>query len=198
MKRVVHSPGKPGLWLAMLLLASFLVAACGGTGTAAPGTAAPTTAAPGTGVSSTVPGGEATSSPLATPGGTAAESPLPTPGPGLPDWDARPASGMANLRGSLVLTDRTILLGELFLAKAMPTDNPEVYLLELDEKTAPRAMIDRATGQFLFTNVEPGTYGLIVWEPMSSASVNDPKTGQTLYIQLTSDEVTDVGTLTFP
>jgi hypothetical protein len=183
MKRMVHSPGKPGLWLAMLLLASFLVAACGGTGTAAPGTGV---------------GGEVTSSPLETPAGTTAESPLPTPGPGLPDWDARPASGTANLRGSLVLTEQSILLGELFLARAMPTDNPEVYLLELDEKTAPRAMIDRATGQFLFTNVEPGTYGLIVWEPMSSAAVNDPETGQTLYIQLTSDEVTDVGTLTFP
>ena len=116
----------------------------------------------------------------------------------MPDWDAQPAPGTANLRGRLVLADQAILLGELFLAKAVPTDNPEVKLLELDEKTSPRATIDRATGDFLFLNVEPGEYGLIAWEPMSSAAVNDPKTGETFYVQLTPDEVTDTGTLSFP
>jgi hypothetical protein len=178
MKCVLNSRGKLGLWLAMLLLASLLTAGCNGTAT-------PTV-------------GEVTSSPIATPGGTIAESPLPTPGPGLPEWNAQPAPGTSNLRGRLVITDQTILLGELLLAKAVPTDNPEVSLLELDEKTAPRAIIDRATGEFVFSNVEPGKYGLIVWEPMSSAPVNDPSTGQTLYVQLTSGEVTDVGTLNLP
>jgi len=174
----MHSGGKQASWLAILLLAALVSAGCSGTGTAEEG--------------------EATSPPLDTPSGTIAESPIPTPEPGLPEWDAQPAPGTANLRGHIVVADQTILLGELFLAKAVPTDKPEVSLLELDEKTAPRATINRATGEFVFVDIEPGKYGLIVWEPMSSAPVNDPKTGQTLYIELVADEATDIGTLNYP
>jgi len=127
-----------------------------------------------------------------------ASSPMPTPPPGLPNWDADPEPGKAILRGHIELTRPSALLGELFLAKAMPTSDPNIDLLELDESESPRASIDRSTGQFVFLNVEPGKYGIVAWEPMSSSPLNDPAKEETLMLVLPADQVTDVGTLYFP
>jgi len=130
-------------------------------------------------------------------GGDAIQSPLPTPQVDLP-WDAEPAEGAAIVRGRIEIVQAGVLLGELYLAKAVPTTNPEVELLELDEDNSPRAQLDRSTGQFIFVDVEPGKYGLIVWEPMSSGPVPDPETGETLFFEVSAGEVKDLGTLYFP
>jgi hypothetical protein len=149
--------------------------------------------------STVAPGLQATKvSPIVTPGQAArAVSPVETPGAGLPEWNSKPASGKAILKGRVKVAP-TVLLGEIYLVKAMPTSNPTIDILELDEKASPRALIDRNTGEFMLLNVEPGKYGLIVWNPSDSAPVNDPKTGQTFFVTLTADQVTDVGTLAFP
>jgi len=124
-------------------------------------------------------------------------SPVQTPATGLTDWDITPVPGKAILRGR-VIVQPDFLLGELYLGKAVPTSNPNVDLVELDEKTAPRAIINRATGEFIFLDVEPGKYGLIAWEPMNSLLVKDPQTGYTLFVTLLADQVIDVGTLLIP
>ena len=132
------------------------------------------------------------------PGESVLESPIPTPVVSPVEWDATPDAGKANLRGRILITDQTALLGELFLAAAVPTSDPNIFLLELDEKNSPRALLDRNTWEFIFLNIEPGKYGLITWEPMQSAPVADPETGNTLYIDLSADQVYDLGTLYFP
>ena len=70
--------------------------------------------------------------------------------------------------------------------------------VELDHDNSPRALVDRGTGRFIFVDAEPGKYGLIAWEPMSSAPVPDPETGETLFFEVSADEVLDLGTLHFP
>jgi hypothetical protein len=124
-------------------------------------------------------------------------SPIETPMVGLMYWNITPAPGKAILRGRVIVQPH-FLLGELYLGKAVPTSDPNVDLVELDEKTAPRAIINRATGEFIFLNVEPGKYGLIAWGPMNSILVNDPQTGYTLFVTLLSDQIIDVGTLIIP
>lgn len=116
-----------------------------------------------------------------------------------PEWNMTPESGKAMVRGLINMPDPpTALLGELFLAKTMPTNNPEIELLELDQDAAPRAIIARDSMAFVFVNVEPGRYGLIAWEPMNSMVLNDPKTGQTLYIDISAGQIVDLGALNFP
>ena len=139
-----------------------------------------------------------TSQETSAPSESVLESPIATPVVSPIDWDATPEAGKANLRGRILITEQTALLGELFLAAAVPTSDPDILLLELDEKNSPRALIDRNTWEFIFLNIEPGKYGLITWEPMQSAPVADPETGNTLYIDLSADQVHDVGTLYFP
>jgi hypothetical protein len=134
----------------------------------------------------------------AAPTETVLESPIPTPAISAQDWEATPEAGKATLKGRIVITDQMYLLGELYLAAAVPTSNPEIYLLELDEQNSPRALLDRTTWNFLFQNVEPGKYGLIAWEPMQSAPLSDSETGETLYIDLAADQVLDIGTLFLP
>ena len=136
-------------------------------------------------------------SPVGTPAVQAA-SPISTPVPDLPGWNDAPSSGKSTIRGYIQITQPTILLGELFLAKAVPTSDPAIDLLELDEKASPRAVIDRTTGQFIFSNVEPGKYGLIAWEPMNSFLINDSETGQTLFFSVKADEALDLGLLAVP
>lgn len=132
------------------------------------------------------------------PGETALDSPIPTPIVTNLDLDATPEPGKANLKGRIVITEQTALLGELYLAAAVPTSNPEIYLLELDEEGSPRALLDRNTWDFIFLNVEPGKYGLIAWEPLQSSPIDDAETGETLFIDLAADEVHDIGVLYFP
>lgn len=108
-----------------------------------------------------------------------------------------PEPGKAILRGR-VIVQPNFLLGELYLGKAVPTSDPRIELIELEEKASPRAIINRATGDFIFLNVNPGKYGLIAWEPMRSMPVNDPKTGSTLFITLHAGQIVDIGTLFIP
>ena len=125
-------------------------------------------------------------------------SPIDTPIPDLPGWDAEPVPGKGTVRGYIKITQPTILVGELFLAKSVPTSEPGINLLELDETTAPRAFINRDSGQFIFTDIEPGEYGFIVWEPMNSFPINAPDTQQTLFFEVGADEVVDLGILAVP
>jgi hypothetical protein len=172
--------------LILLLLISILIAGCGAEDQATPTPAATVVPPSSTEAPAPTTDGGLTESPL--------DSPLPTPSKAIP-WDEEPAAGKANLRGRIVISDPTILVGELFLAEAVPTDMSDGELLELDTEVAPRAQMDRGTGRFVFVDVEPGRYGLIAWEPMNSAPVNDQETGETLFIELTAGEVKDVGAL---
>lgn len=121
----------------------------------------------------------------------------PTGSSSHPVMEPSPLPGTGLLLGNIEVAD-SVLLGELFLATAVPTNKPGVDVLELDTERAPKADLDRSTGQFAFRDVTPGKYGIIVWEPMSSAPVADPNTGETLLVVLEPDDVVDLGTLHFP
>ena len=127
----------------------------------------------------------------------ASTSPLQTPPSELSVQEIEPSPGKAVIYGRVEVT-QSVLLGELFLAKAVPTSNPSVDLLELDEKKAPRASINRSTDEFVFIDIEPGKYGLIAWEPMNSFPVNDPETGSTLFVEVRANQIIDLGTLYIP
>jgi len=113
-------------------------------------------------------------------------------------WELAPEPGTGNIRGCLVITSSSALVGELYLAATVPTSEAGVYALELNTETAPRAVYDRQSGRFAFANVLPGKYGIIAWEPMSSAPIANPETGDTIFVEVVGGATADLGTLTYP
>jgi hypothetical protein len=107
--------------------------------------------------------------------------------------------GYGTVRGTLVIApEASVVVGEMFLAEAVKTSDPNIKMPALDIEHSPRAVFQRRTGEFVFVDVPPGEYGLIAWEPFSSILVNDPKTGNTLFILVEPDRVIELGELGVP
>jgi hypothetical protein len=66
-------------------------------------------------------------------------------------------------------------------------------LPSLNTETAPKAILDRSSGAFTFVNVPPDDYALVTWDPFNSSLINDPETGETLFITVSPDHVNDMG-----
>lgn len=113
-------------------------------------------------------------------------------------WNATPQVGKSIIKGKLRIENSSILVGELYLANAVPTSNPEVFLLELDQEIAPKAVIDRETGRFIFLDIVEGIYGIIVWEPLNSFPIKDRYNGQTLFIDVRANKIIELGDIHIP
>lgn len=100
-----------------------------------------------------------------------------------------------------------VLLGEsdnrpyiapgLYLGKLIPSsdENSEVPpLIGLSTGSDPKA-VQATDGAFLFTEVSPGEYIIIIWAPMSIVPIIDPETQSELIVIVEAGKVTDLGTL---
>ena len=132
-------------------------------------------------------------SPLATPENS--PSPTATPSP-TPPITAAEDSGVV-VGTMLVENAATPMIGaELFLGAHIGAtkDDP---LYGMDPEAAPRTLTDDQ-GRFVFRDVQPGDYAIILWHPYKSSMVRDPITRAPLQVTVTAGEVQDVGTLTEP
>jgi len=84
-----------------------------------------------------------------------------------------------------------VYLGEVLLANGTPA------LASLDKQTAPSTLI-QPNGRFVFVNVPPGTYSLIVDMVIHTIILRDPATGGDILVDVKEGETIDLGTLTFP
>lgn len=141
-----------------------------------------------------------TPEPFNSPLGMAFTSPVLTPRSSEGRADSLPVSTplptMGNVMGLLQIagSGEPASGAELYLGSLI--GESEGYpLVTLNQDSAPRAITDE-TGRFTFVNVPPGTYGLIVWSPISSLLVSDPETGYSLFITVEPDKTTDLGELT--
>jgi hypothetical protein len=93
-------------------------------------------------------------------------------------------------------TDQPMAGAELYLALHIGVDeDTPMYSLEPD--SAPHAAVED-NGRFVFKDVPPGRYAIVVWNPFNSFLALDPKTGLELVIDVRPDQVYDVGTLFEP
>lgn len=86
----------------------------------------------------------------------------------------------------------TLILGELTFA-----DNPDAPpLVGFSEKTDPKGIQDQS-GKFIFQDIKPGKYSIVVWTPMSQTLVSDAD-GNTLFVTVEAGKVTDLGNVFVP
>lgn len=86
--------------------------------------------------------------------------------------------------------DSLLILGEISEAD-QPGFPPLVgYSVESD----PHA-VQAKDGTFVFNQVKPGKYGIVLWSPLSTFLLSDPQTGETIFVIVNAGEVTDLGTI---
>lgn len=112
-----------------------------------------------------------------------------------------PTSDSAVVTGRLVYAgaEDKPFLASLYLGPALQADQPGVApLISFSEQTDPLAVQAAGTGQFLFVNVPPGTYGMVLWNPASSRIVQENKTGETLLFTVEAGQLLDLGVVAIP
>lgn len=130
-------------------------------------------------------------SPVTTP-----SPPTPTPAVELPIPTQDPQ--MASIEGAITMQDQPVgkLPATLYLGD--PTgSNPMGAYVALDIETAIRGYV-RSDGTFIFPNVPPGTYSIVVWTPAAAHIVLDPATGETWLIEISADTRFDTGQIIVP
>lgn len=110
----------------------------------------------------------------------------------------QPAPGTAVIGGILMIehTDTPMMGVELFLANHIGS-TPDTPMYSMDPSSAPKAVTEN-DGRFVFKDVPPGRYAIVVWNPFNSFLARDPKTGLELIVDVQADKTYDVGTLYEP
>jgi hypothetical protein len=106
-----------------------------------------------------------------------------------------PSSGKAVVTGILLIggEDKQPYLATLYLGPTIPPSTPDYPpMISFSEKSDPLAVQDVDTGRFLFSDVSPGQYGMILWSPFGGNPLVD-ENGDTILFSVNADEVKDLG-----
>ena len=108
-----------------------------------------------------------------------------------------PSSGKGVVTGQLLVDGEggTPYLATLYLASTVPASTPDYPpLIAFSEKTDQLAIQDVDNGRFLFTDVAPGQYAIIVWTPYGGNPLVD-ESGNSIIFPVNADEVKDLGVI---
>ncbi len=184
--------------LIVLLLA--MLAGCGAKPGASP-TAAPSPipATPAAEAVPAYPGPEVVATPAGYPG-PQIETPMPTRTP--VNTQGTPRKGLGNVQGIILTrapgTDQAAPLQNttLYLATMLNNvDGKPSGIVRVNEDNAPLAVTD-LEGDFIFVNIEPGWYGLVIKHPLSLLMATDVITGDDIVFELKSGDKLDLGKIT--
>jgi hypothetical protein len=115
---------------------------------------------------------------------------------------AKPSAGKGAATGRLVTQangqEIGYLGGDLYLAGFLAgskSDAPPIVSFSVDIN--PKAVVYQADGQFAFTDIAPGTYTLVVWNPATSFIVENPGKGAVVVV-IEPDKVAEIGKILIP
>jgi hypothetical protein len=96
----------------------------------------------------------------------------------------------------ILLNEKPVPETLFFLADVLKSEEGLEIATSLDRSTAPRAFSDEE-GLVRFINLQPGRYGLILYEGMNSYLLLNPNDGQAILVTVDSNNVIDLGTMRF-
>jgi hypothetical protein len=108
-----------------------------------------------------------------------------------------PTSGMGVITGQLLIGRDTNqpFLTTVYLAPILPAPSADLPpIVNFSMQSDPIAKQELSTGRFMFTDVTPGQYALVVSIPSESFIIKDSK-GNNLIIEVKPNEVKDIGTI---
>jgi hypothetical protein len=116
-------------------------------------------------------------------------SQLPTPTP-LP----APEPGKGSVTGRILnaVTGQDVVGIAVYLGTFTSMGSDGGQIVTMRENTSPQTLSNLG-GYFAISDVEPGTYALILWTPFNSIVVPDPETGAQYAVTVEAGEITDLG-----
>jgi hypothetical protein len=89
-------------------------------------------------------------------------------------------------------------IGSLYRASTISSDQEGFPpIVAFSDQTDPLGLQDQ-TGRFLFSDVAPGTYALVIWTPVASTVIEEPGTNEYMLFEVEAGEVTDLGVIGIP
>jgi hypothetical protein len=124
----------------------------------------------------------------------------PTPTAVIPVVVPTPKADLGIVTGKLLSSDsgNPPYIATLYLGSTIPANKdgfPPMVSLSAD--TDPKGRQDE-TGTFVFTDIKPGLYALVIWDPYNSVVVQDEKKENYLTFEVKAGEITDLGTILYP
>lgn len=107
----------------------------------------------------------------------------------------KPDSTTGLVTGRLIhRISQTPLQGQaVYVGDLVPLNLGPEFLITLQQNSSPHDMIDQ-NGYFAIGGVKPGTYGLIIWNPVSSTVIPDASNpGQELRVTVQAGQTLDLG-----
>jgi hypothetical protein len=194
----------PHLIPALLILSAALLAGCGQLDPAPVVTSAPVSTGTAT-QPVAVSGYPAVASP--TPFDYTQEEGYPAPATNLPPQELpesleipEPSADSGVVTGQLLTPGPggDPYIGSLYLASTISSDQEGFPpIVAFSDQTDPLAVQDQ-TGRFLFDDIAPGTYSLVIWNPVASTVIEEPGTNDYMVFEVTAGEVTDLGVIGIP
>ena len=134
-------------------------------------------------------------------GGTASlQTTLSTSSPQDSENFAAPDPTKGSASGILMLENNqgasSVANAILYLAETLRGDSGEESLAAFDRVRSPRTQTDDQ-GRFVFMNVQPGKYGLVLDTVVNSYLLLWPGEQEAILIEISKGETVDLGTLTF-
>lgn len=90
-----------------------------------------------------------------------------------------------------------IVSGELYLGALVPAADPKLPpAVAVSPGDAPHAQVNQTTGEFVFSNVPPGTYALVMIGFSDSYVFERPNGGGRIDVKVEANKATDLGDVT--
>lgn len=106
-----------------------------------------------------------------------------------------PASGLGSAVGRLVDYETGEAITQalpLYLGELVPMSPGDSFVISMSPTTSPSTLVD-VNGYFVFSDIEPGTYALVFWTPLSSWVLSNPETRESVTITFEADKTIEVG-----
>ncbi len=129
--------------------------------------------------------------------------------PALTATLAAPATSIARIPGRGKVVGRAvrgagnaghpsfIVSGELYLGALVPAADPKLPpAVAVSPGDAPHAQVNQATGEFIFSNVPPGTYALVMIGFSESYVFERPNGGGRIDVKVEANTTTELGDVT--
>ena len=111
-----------------------------------------------------------------------------------------PTSGKSVITGILLESGESSkpFITSIYLSTASPSETAGGQpTVNYSEQTDPIAVQDIKTGQFFFSDVVPGQYALVIWSQNGGIPLKD-ESGNTILVDVSSEELKDVGNIHVP